>query len=71
VGGLWCALWSTRWRLLGVVPIVAGLMLAPAGRKPDVLVGRGAGSLRCARMPASFRPGRPRLEFRAGALAGA
>ena len=43
VGGLWCALWSTRWRLLGVVPIVAGLVLAPAGRKPDVLVGRGAG----------------------------
>jgi competence protein ComEC len=43
VGGLWCALWRTRWRLLGVVPIVAGLVVAPAGRKPDVLVGRGAG----------------------------
>ena len=43
VGGLWCALWSTRWRVLGVVPIVAGLMLAPAGRRPDVLIGRGAG----------------------------
>jgi competence protein ComEC len=42
VGGLWCALWSTRWRLLGVVPIVLGLMLAPAGRRPDVLIGRGA-----------------------------
>jgi competence protein ComEC len=41
-GGLWCALWSTRWRLLGLVPIVLGLMLAPTGRRPDVLVGRGA-----------------------------
>ena len=37
VGGLWCALWSTRWRLLGLVPIVLGLMLAPTGRRPDVL----------------------------------
>ena len=43
VGGLWCALWSARWRLLGVVPIAIGLMLAPTGRRPDVLVGRGAG----------------------------
>jgi competence protein ComEC len=42
-GGLWCALWGTRWRLLGVVPIVAGLMLAPTGRRPDVLIGRDAG----------------------------
>jgi competence protein ComEC len=41
-GGLWCALWARRWRLLGLVPIVAGLMLAPTGRRPDVLVGRGA-----------------------------
>jgi competence protein ComEC len=42
VGGLWGALWSTRWRLLGVVPIALGLMLAPTGQRPDVLVGRGA-----------------------------
>jgi competence protein ComEC len=41
VGGLWCALWGTRWRLLGLVPIVLGLILAPTGRRPDVLVGRG------------------------------
>jgi len=40
-GGLWCTLWSTRWRLLGIVPIVAGLILAPTGRRPDVLIGRG------------------------------
>ena len=41
-GGLWCALWGTRWRLLGVVPIALGLMLAPTAQRPDVLVGRGA-----------------------------
>jgi competence protein ComEC len=41
-GGLWCTLWGTRWRLLGVIPIALGLMLAPTGRRPDILVGRGA-----------------------------
>jgi competence protein ComEC len=41
-GGLWCALWSTRWRLLGVVPVALGLMLAPTGGRPDILIGRGA-----------------------------
>ena len=43
VGGLWCALWSTRWRLLGVVPIVVGLDAGADRPRPDVLVGRGAG----------------------------
>jgi competence protein ComEC len=42
-GGLWGTLWSTRWRLLGMVPIALGLMLAPTGQRPDVLIGRGAG----------------------------
>src|SRR5262245_23888020 len=32
VGGLWGALWGTRWRLLGIVPIALGLMLAPTGQ---------------------------------------
>ena len=41
-GGLWWALWRTRWRLLGLVPIATGLMLAPTGQRPDALVGRGA-----------------------------
>jgi competence protein ComEC len=41
-GGLWWALWSARWRMLGVAPIALGLMLAPTGHRPDVLVGRGA-----------------------------
>lgn len=40
-GGLWCTLWGTRWRLLGLVPIALGLMLAPTGGRPDVLIGRG------------------------------
>ena len=43
VGGLWCALWGTRWRLLGVLPVALGLMLAPTGQRPDVLIGRNAG----------------------------
>lgn len=41
-GGLWWALWSTRWRTLGVAPIALGLMLAPTGHRPDMLIGRGA-----------------------------
>jgi competence protein ComEC len=45
VGGLWGTLWGTRWRLLGMVPIALGLMLAPTGQRPDVLIGRGAGLL--------------------------
>jgi len=39
-GGLWLALWQTRWRLLGVALIASGLALAPAPRLPDLLVGR-------------------------------
>jgi len=42
VGGLWGALWGARWRLLGVLPITLGLMLAPMGQRPDILIGRGA-----------------------------
>ncbi len=70
VGGLWFGLWHTRWRLLGIAPIVAGLVLAPTGRRPDVLVGRGrrrgrgAGGRRHA-----VGAGGARLELRAGALA--
>lgn len=41
-GGLWWALMRTRWRLLGLVPIALGLVLAPTGRRPDVLIGRAA-----------------------------
>jgi competence protein ComEC len=39
-GSLWLALWRTRWRMLGVAMIGAGLGLAPTLRLPDVLVGK-------------------------------
>lgn len=39
-GGIWLALWGSRWRLLGLVPIIAGVALAPFGPRPDVLVGQ-------------------------------
>lgn len=39
-GGLWFTLWSRRWRILGVVPVVLGIVVAPYGARPDVLVGR-------------------------------
>ena len=38
-GGLWLCLWGHRWRLLGVLPILAGLVLAPTTRAPDALIG--------------------------------
>ncbi|MDX2201150.1 MAG: ComEC/Rec2 family competence protein [Hyphomicrobiaceae bacterium] len=42
-GGLWLTLWRERWRVLGLVPIAAGLAAAGLGPvRPDVLVGRGA-----------------------------
>ena len=38
VGLCWLALWRTRWRLLGMMPIVAGLLSAAAVPLPDLLV---------------------------------
>jgi competence protein ComEC len=38
-GGLWLCLWSGGWRLAGLLPIAAGLALAPTHRAPDVLAG--------------------------------
>lgn len=43
-GGLWLTLWRQRWRLLGALPIIAGLLLAPFHRPPDILAG-GDGEL--------------------------
>ncbi len=37
-GGLWLALWRTRWRRLGIVPVVAGAVWALATPAPDLLV---------------------------------
>ncbi len=39
-GGLWLALWQTRWRLFGVALIAGGIAVAPASRLPDLLIGR-------------------------------
>jgi competence protein ComEC len=39
-GGLWVLLWRQRWRLWGIVPIIAGIALAPTTARPDILVGR-------------------------------
>ena len=41
-GGLWLCLWSRRWRLLGVVPILLGLTSITVNPKPDLLVDREA-----------------------------
>lgn len=49
-GGLWLTLWRTRWRLLGVAAIGAGVALAGGGERPDILAGRG-GALVAARGP--------------------
>jgi len=39
-GGLWLLLWTTRWRLLGVPLVLAGLAQAPFLERPDIIVGR-------------------------------
>jgi competence protein ComEC len=49
-GGLWLMLWRARWRLLGLVPIAAGILVAPLHPRPDVLVGRN-GELVAVRAP--------------------
>ncbi len=38
VGGLWLALWRTRWRLLGWLPMAAGTIWTLATPAPDLLV---------------------------------
>ena len=38
LGGLWIILWRQRWRRLGLVPIVAAVVLACLGERPDILV---------------------------------
>ncbi|SMF75811.1 ComEC/Rec2 family competence protein [Allosphingosinicella indica] len=49
-GGLWAALWQTRWRLAGFAPIVAGALWAFATPPPDLLV-TGDGRHLALRMP--------------------
>ena len=38
LGGLWLCLWRTAWRRLGLLGIALGLLLMPAGDRPDLLV---------------------------------
>jgi competence protein ComEC len=37
-GGFWLCVWRRRWRLLGLVPIVAGYLTLLLPRPPDVLI---------------------------------
>ncbi|MFM9942113.1 MAG: ComEC/Rec2 family competence protein [Hyphomicrobiaceae bacterium] len=39
-GGLWLALWRQRPRWLGLIPMLAGLALAPMRTAPDLIAGR-------------------------------
>jgi competence protein ComEC len=41
-GGLWLLLWQTRWRMLGLVAIAAGVALAPTLTAPDLIIGHDA-----------------------------
>ena len=38
LGGLWICLWKTRWRRLGLLPVVAGAAWALATPAPDLIV---------------------------------
>jgi competence protein ComEC len=44
-GFLWLTLWSQRWRLAGLVPIVLAVPLALAVRAPDILVDEDASAV--------------------------
>lgn len=37
-GGLWCLLWRSAWRWIGLVPIIAGGAVTAAASPPDILV---------------------------------
>jgi len=41
-GALWICLWQTRWRILGLVGIVSGAVLAPLYALPDVYISASA-----------------------------
>jgi competence protein ComEC len=38
LGGLWCLLWRSGWRWLGLLPVMAGLALMAMRDPPDILV---------------------------------
>lgn len=39
-GGLWLAIWREPWRILGLVPLIAGVYLAANPVRPDILMGK-------------------------------
>lgn len=43
LGGLWLALWNMHWRWLGAAPLILGLALWGADRRPDILIDRDGG----------------------------
>jgi competence protein ComEC len=38
LGGLWLCIWRRRWRLLGLLPILLGLLSGLLVRQPDILI---------------------------------
>ncbi len=44
-GGLWLCLWRRFWRLAGVIPVLAGLAIAPFGARADIYIARDGGNL--------------------------
>ncbi len=40
-GGLWLCLWRQRWRLLGLLAVAVGILVAPQIGAPDLLIGDG------------------------------
>ncbi len=49
LGGLWIAIWQSRWRLLGLVPLLLGSVLALSPGLPDILIS-GDGRLAALRL---------------------
>ena len=41
LGGLWLTLWQTRWRMLGLVAIGAGVLTMGEAERADIIAGRG------------------------------
>ncbi len=58
VGGLWLIIWTGRWRVAGLIPIAAGVIIAPMDGRPDILISRD-GSLVVARVDGRFLSAAP------------
>ena len=38
LGGLWIVIWRRRWRWLGLLPVLAGIVLALTSPSPDLMI---------------------------------